>query len=80
MAYYKVTMKGGHVGAGKSFDFVRYYEAQDMLSAFLSALTLSRVKKNPNGTGIYAVEPVDAEQFHKGKQSERRDPYLCRRG
>jgi hypothetical protein len=78
MAYYKVTMKGGHLGADPH-DHVRYYEAQDMLSAFLSALTLSRVKKNPNGTGIYAVEPVDAEQFHKGKRAERPDPRLARR-
>ncbi len=80
MAFYKVTMKGGHVGAGKSFDFVRYYEAQDMLSAFLNALTLSRVKKDRNGTGIYSIENVSNEEFHKGKRQERQNPYLQRWG
>ena len=46
MAYFKVVLKGGHMGAGKSYDLVRYYCAQDMVSAFLNALSLSRVKKN----------------------------------
>jgi hypothetical protein len=79
MAYYKVTMKGGHVGAGKSFDFVRYFEARDMLNAFLNALSLSRVKKNPNGTGIYSIEVVNSRDFYRGKRQERQDPYLRRR-
>ena len=76
MAYYKVTMKGGHVGAGKCFDFVRYFEAHDMLNAFLNALSLSRVKKNPNGTGIYSIEVVNSRDFYRGKRQERQDPYL----
>ena len=76
MAYYKVIMKGGHVGAGKSFDFARYYEAQDMLSAFMNALSLSRVKKNPNGTGIYSIEAITTDEFLKGKLCERKNPYL----
>jgi hypothetical protein len=79
MAYYKVTMKGGHQGAGKSYDFVRYYEAEDMVSAYLNALSLARVKKNVAGTGVYAVEPVSGEEFLMGKIRERRDPYLRRR-
>jgi hypothetical protein len=76
MAYFKVVLKGGHMGAGKSYDLVRYYESQDMLSAFLNALSLSRVKKNPNGTGIYSIERVGLEEYYQGKQKERRDPYL----
>jgi hypothetical protein len=80
MAFYKVTMKGGHVGAGKSFDFVRFYEAQDMLSAFLNAMTLSRVKKDRNGTGIYSIENISTEDFLKGKRQERQNPYLQRWG
>ena len=51
------------MGAGKSYDMVRYYKAHDMMSAFLSALSLSRVKKNPNGTAVYSIEPVAAEEF-----------------
>jgi hypothetical protein len=80
MAYYKVTMRGGRTAGDDAPNLVRYYEAQDMLTAFLSALTLSRVRRSPAGTGIYAVEPVDAEQFHRGKMAERRDPVACGRG
>ena len=76
MAYYKVILKAGHMGAGKSYDMVRYYKAQDMLSAFLNALSLSRVKKNPNGTAIYSIEQVPMEEYHQGKRRERNDPYL----
>ncbi len=64
------------MGAGKSYDLERYYEARDMLSAFLKALSLSRVKKNPNGTGIYSIERVGLEEYYCGKQKEREDPYL----
>ncbi len=76
MAYFKVVLKGGHMGAGKSYDLVRYYKAQDMLSAFLNALSLSRVKKNPNGTAIYSIEQVAVEEYYRGKKRERKDPYL----
>jgi hypothetical protein len=80
MPYYKVNLKGGHVGSGKSYDFVRFFEATDMMSAFLTAMSLSRVKKNPNGTGITSIEPVSGWEFHQGLQRERTDPYLRRRG
>lgn len=79
MAYFKVVLKGGHMGAGKSYDLVRFYEARDMLSAFLNALSLSRVKKNPNGTSIYSIERVDHEGYLRGKRRERQDPYLSYR-
>lgn len=76
MGYYKVVLKAGHMGAGKSYDMVRYYKAQDMLSAFLNALSLSRVKKSPNGTAVYSIEQVPLDEYHRGKREERRDPYL----
>ena len=76
MAYFKVVLKGGHMGAGKSYDLVRYCCAQDMVSAFLNALSLSRVKKNPNGTSIYSIEQIALDEYHHGKKEERRDPYL----
>ena len=64
------------MGAGKCYDLVRYYKAQDMLSAFQNALSLSRVKKNPNGTAIYSIEQVAVDEYHRGKKKERSDPYL----
>jgi hypothetical protein len=79
MAYFKIVLKGGHMGAGKSYDMVRYYRARDMLSAFSSAQSLSRAKKNPNATAVYSIEPVAAEEYRRGKRQERKDPYLTYR-
>jgi hypothetical protein len=79
MAYFKVVVKGGHMGAGKSYDMVRYYKAQDMLSAFTGALSLSRVKKDPNGTAVFSIEPIVVDEYYRGKKMERRDPYLNHR-
>lgn len=76
MAYYKVVLKGGHMGAGKSYDLVRYCQARDIVSAYNSALSLSRVKKNSNGTAIYSIEQVAVDEYCRGKSKERRDPYL----
>ena len=76
MAYYKVVVKGGHMGAGKSYDMVRYYEAPDILSAFRSVYSLSRVKKDQNGTAVFSIEPIVVEEYCRGKKRERRDPYL----
>ncbi len=80
MAYYKVVVKGGHMGAGKSYDMVRYYEARDILSAFTSAHSLPRVKKDQNGTAVFSIEPIVVDEYYRGKKRERRDPYLnCHR-
>ncbi len=76
MAYFKVVLRGGHVGAGKSYDFVRYFQAEDMLSAFMEAGSLSRVKKNGRKTGICSVETISPEEYLRGKRRERDDPYL----
>jgi hypothetical protein len=76
MAYFKVVLKGGHMGAGKSYDLVRYCEARDIFSAYRGALSLSRVKKNPNGTSIYSVEMVPLDEYFRGKGREKQDPYL----
>ena len=79
MAYFKIVLKGGHMGAGKSYDMVRYYRARDMMSAFASAHTLSRAKKSANATAVYSIEPVEAEEYRRGKQKEKKDPYLTYR-
>ena len=79
MAYFKIVLKGGHMGAGKSYDMVRYYRARDMISAFTSAQSLSRAKKNANATSVYSIEPVPEEEYHRGKLQERKDPYLTYR-
>jgi hypothetical protein len=80
MAYFKVVVKGGHMGAGKSYDMVRYYEAGDIVTAFTSVRSLSRVKKDQNGTAVFSIEPIVVEEYYQGKKKERRDPYLnCRR-
>ena len=76
MAYYKVVVKGGHMGAGKSYDMVRYYEAQDILSALTGARSFSRAKKDQNGTAVFSIEPIVVDEYYRGKKRERRDPYL----
>jgi hypothetical protein len=77
--FFKLILEGGHVGAGKSHEMVRYFEGKDVISVMDSALRTPRVKKKERGNGIKLIEPVSEEEFLLGKTNETADPYLHRR-
>jgi hypothetical protein len=78
MMYFKLVMDGGHVGAGKSYDMVRYFEGNDIFSVFTRSFHAPRLKKKEFGSGIKLVKEISWREYMAGKGGEKKDPYLNR--
>jgi hypothetical protein len=76
--YFKLVMEGGHVGAGKSYEMVRYFEDDDIFCVLAKSLYIPRVKKKGFGGGIKLVKEISWREYITGKRMEKRDPYLSR--
>jgi len=74
--FYKLVMEGGHVGAGKSYEMVRYLEGESMLSVITRAVHTPRLKRKEFAGGIKLIEEISFAEYRRGKRRERRDPYL----
>ncbi len=72
--FFKLVMEGGHVGAGKSYEMVRYFEGDDIFCTFVKALHTPRLKKREFAGGIKFIKEVSGREYVKGKRRERRDP------
>ena len=78
--YFKLVMEGGHVGAGKNYEMVRYFEGDDIFSVLAKTFHTPRLKKKEFGAGIKLIKEISSREYLAGKGRERRDPYLNRNG
>lgn len=76
--YFKVLMEGGHLGAGKSYDMVRYLKADNIGVIFDLLGHFPRVKAKGITKSVKLIKPITEEEFVAGKTGELRDPYLMR--
>jgi hypothetical protein len=74
--YFKLVMEGGHVGAGKHYEMVRYFEGDDIFSVLAKSFHTPRVKKKEFGAGIKLIKEISWGEYLTGKGREQRDPYL----
>jgi len=64
--YYKLIMKMGHLGAGKSLERVRYCEGEDILSVFERAHSFPKVKKKERRRGIIYIQQISRSEYLRG--------------
>ncbi|MBN1254193.1 MAG: hypothetical protein JXA50_02865 [Deltaproteobacteria bacterium] len=76
--YYKLVMEGGHVGAGKSYDMVRYFQGDDIFCVLGNSVHTPRLKKKGCGRGVKFIKEISWREYMRGKRQEKRDPYLNR--
>ncbi len=74
--FFKLILEGGHLGAGKSYDIVRYLKGRDILSVLSWAFHIPRTKKKETGKGIKLIKEISEKEYLLGKKREKRDPYL----
>jgi hypothetical protein len=74
--FFKLILEGGHVGAGKSYEVVRYLEGRDIISVLFSASHFPRVKKKRSRKGIKLIQEITQREYLQGRRREREDPYL----
>lgn len=76
--FFKVIIEGGHVGAGKSCEAVRYFEARDAITLFNLLKIYPGIKCKHSGCGISMIIPISEKEYRNGKQREKKDPYYSR--
>lgn len=76
--FFKVVMDGGHMGSGKSYEFVRYFEAEDAMDLFDLLRAFPGLKNKDSASGIRMVQAIDEDEFERGKLAEKKDPYYSR--
>ena len=74
--FFKLILENGHVGAGKSYEMVRYLKGRDIFSVLFSASHFPRVKKKGNRKGIKLIQEITRREYLQGRVRERGDPYL----
>lgn len=74
--FFKLILESGHVGAGKSYDMVRYLEGRDIFSVLFSASHFPRVKKKRYRKGIKLIQEITKREYLQGRMREKEDPYL----
>ena len=78
--YFKLVMEAGHVGAGKSYDMVRYFEGDDIFGILARSRHIPRLKKKESGSGIKLIKEISQQEYIHGKGQARRNPYYNRNG
>ena len=74
--FFKLILESGHVGAGKSYDMVRYLKGRDIFSVLFSASLFPRVKKKGTRKGIKLIQEITKTEYLQGRMRERGNPYL----
>ncbi len=74
--FFKLILEGGHLGAGKSYDIVKYLKGRDIVSVLSWAFNIPRAKKKDSGKGIKLIKEISEKEYLVGKKREKTDPYL----
>lgn len=77
--YFKLVMEGGHVGAGKSYDMVRYFEGDTIFGVLARSRFTPRLKKKEYAGGIKLIKEITWHEYMQGKWQEKGNPYLNHR-
>lgn len=73
--YFKLILDGGHVGAGKALETVRYFRGENPVDMFSMAARIPRVKGKDRGLGVKMVQTVSRDEYMKGIKQADSDQY-----
>jgi hypothetical protein len=74
--YFKLVMEGGNVGAGNSYDMVRYFEGDNIFGVLARSRHIPRLKKKKFGVDIKLIKEISRREYMHGKGREKKDHYL----
>ena len=72
--YFRAIIACGHVGARRTIEITRYFEADNVLQCYVTALIMPRSKKKPNCVKL--IEEIDFFEYFVGKEKEKDNYYL----
>lgn len=74
--FFKLILEGGHLGAGKSYDIVKYLRGRDIVAVLSWAFHIPRAKKKESGKGVKLIKEISKSEYLLGKMREKNDLYL----
>lgn len=74
MAYFKISVPRGHVGAYKSAEITFYFKAKDMVSAISAARRMPSVKHHAK-IGFYSGKEITREEYEEGRKISAYEKY-----
>lgn len=74
--FFKVVVACGHLGFRREVEITRYFQANNALEAWDSAMHMPRAKKGQGSRCVRKVEQIDCLQYLYGKIAEAENPYL----
>ena len=74
--FFKVVVACGHLGFRREVEITRYFQADNALAAWDSAMIMPRAKKGQGSRCVRKVEEIGPLEYLYGKQAEADDPYL----
>jgi hypothetical protein len=74
--FFKVIVACGHVGNKKHIEVTRYFQADNAIEAWESAMIMPRAKKQRRSRCVLKVEEISLLQYLNGKTEELKNPYL----
>ena len=68
--FYKIVVECGHVGAGKTFDVVRYFQGNNIHEIIRKARKLPRVKSKKSSKAIKLIKNISEDEYLAGVSFE----------
>jgi len=76
--FYKIVIECGHVGAGKGFDVVRYFQGDNVQTVLASLKKLPRIKAKRTSKSVKLIKAISEKEYRAGLNIEHSNPYLAR--
>ena len=76
--YYKIVIECGHVGAGKGFDVVRYFQGENMPDILTSLKNMPRVKAKRTSKSVKLIKAITENEYKAGLNIQHANPYLAK--
>lgn len=74
MAYFKISVPRGHVGAYKCAEITFYFKAKDLVTAISLARKMPSVKHHAK-IGFFSGEKVSREEYEEARKISAYDKY-----
>lgn len=76
--YFKVIMEMGHLGSGKSFEIIRFFEAEDAMMLMSLLANYPALKSKNSMSSVKLIKPISKEEFERGKIKQQAYSYNVR--
>jgi len=75
--FYKIVIECGHVGAGKGFDVVRYFQGENLPDVMTVVRKMPRVKAKRTSKAIKLIKSITEKEYRAGLNIQDTNPYLA---